>query len=264
MGAPRTSPSDAPNNMTRAIHTFRIRRLLSRIHTHLYSRPDPRCFGKHNQQIDVQNIRAEIEIWRAEIPPTPSHANEELVLFTTEDWYDLEYNYTILQLYRAQIIDHRAETTDGAFLDCVKAAESICQSYRRQFVGKRQSCTWTALHELFLAGLTYLHCLWTSSAAQEACGYGKANATCNDCIITLVVMAERWDAAAPYREIFIALANRTMSMMSERIVESASRNMISVGPENHDKEDVTEWMRIVADAGVLQGYNGLLTGLTRD
>lgn len=251
--------------MTRAIHTFRIRRLLSRIHTHLYSKPDPRCFGKHDQKIDVQNIRAEIEKWRSEIPSTPSHASEELVLFTTEDWYDLEYNYTILQLYRAQIIDHRAETTDDVFFDCVRAAEGICQSYRRQFLGKRTSCTWTALHELFLAGLTYLHCLWTSPAAREACGYGKANATCNDCIIALVVMAERWDAAAPYREIFIALANRTMSMMSDRIAESASRNMTSAESKDHDnKEDMTEWMRIVADAGVLQGYNGLLTGLARE
>lgn len=249
--------------MTRAIHTFRIRRILNRIHTFIYSKADPRCSGKHDQQFDVQNIRADIEQWRTEIPPTPTSntTGEELVLFTTADWYDLEYNYTILQLYRAQIVDHRTETSEDVFFECMRAAENICHSYRRQFLGKPTSCTWTALHELFLAGLTYLHCLWTSSAARDASGYGKASSTCNDCTIALVIMAERWDAASPYREIFMALVNRTMAMMNDKVEERASRNAVSDDAENWVGEAWTEWMGIVADAGLLEGFNGLLTGL---
>jgi len=250
--------------MTKAIHTFRIRRLLNRIHTRFYSKADPSCSGKHNRHIDIQSIRAEIEKWRSEIPPMPSQPNEELVLFTTADWYDLEYNYTILQLYRAQIVDHRVETTEDVFLDCLRAAESICQSYRRQFVGKLTSCTWSALHELFLAGLTYLHCLWTSPAARETSSHGRANNTCNDCTIALVIIAERWDVAAPYREIFMALASRTMSMMRETANENVSKNVASGDSENWAEEDLMEWMRIMADAGVLEGPNGLLTGLKRE
>jgi hypothetical protein len=261
---PRNSPSDAPNNMTKAIHTFRIRRILNRIHTCIYSKADPRCSGIHDQQMDVQNIRTDIEKWKSEIPPTPSHYGEELVLFTTADWYDLEYNYTILQLYRAQIVNHRTETTDDIFLDCMGAAENICHSYRRQFLGKPTSCTWTALHELFLAGLTYLHCLWTSPVAREAAGHGKASSTCNDCTIALVIMAERWDAASPYREIFIALVNRTMSMISNKTDGSVPKNVVSSDSENYVEEDWTEWMRIVADAGLLEGFNGLLTGVSSE
>lgn len=250
--------------MTRAIHTFRIRRLLNRIHTYIYSKADPRCSGQHDQQIDVQNIRADIEKWRSELPPTPPHhaANEELVLFTTADWYDLEYNYTILQLYRAQIVDHRTETADEVFLDCMSAAESICRCYRRQFLGKPTSCTWAALHELFLAGLTYLHCLWTSPAAREAAGHGKAHSTCNDCTIALVIMAERWDVVAPYREIFMALASRTMSMMGDKTDDNGSKTVDSADSQDWVEENWTEWMKIVAEAGMLRGFNGLLTGLT--
>ncbi|OKL63861.1 hypothetical protein UA08_00622 [Talaromyces atroroseus] len=263
VGMPRNSPGDAPTNITRAIHTFRIRRILNRIHTCIYSKADPRCSGKHDQRIDVQNIRADIEKWRSEIPPTPSYnrSGEELVLFTTEDWYGMEYNYTILQLYRAQIVDHRTETPDGVFLECMRAAENICHSYRRQFLGKPTSCTWAALHELFLAGLTYLHCLWTSPAAREASGHGKANNTCNDCTIALVIMAERWDAASPYREIFMALVSRTMAMMGDKSDESVSTNVVSADSESWVEEDWTEWMGIVADAGLLEGFNGLLTGV---
>ncbi|RAH87260.1 hypothetical protein BO86DRAFT_414439 [Aspergillus japonicus CBS 114.51] len=198
--------------------------------------------GNHDQQTDVANIRAEIEKWRSELPPTPpSHTNEDLALFTSADWYDLEYNYTVLQLCRAQILDHRSG----------KATE---ESYRGQFLGKPTSCTWAALHELFLAGLTYLHCLWTSPAAREISGHAQVNSTCNDCTIALVIMAERWDVAAPYRDIFLALASRTMSMIGDKAHDDGVSYV----------DECTEWMKIVADAGVLNGSNALLTGITRD
>ncbi|RAK78990.1 putative transcriptional activator protein acu-15 [Aspergillus fijiensis CBS 313.89] len=259
LGTPRSRPQEAPTTMTRAIYTFRMRRLLNLIHTRLYSKADPICSGNHDRQRDVANIRAKIEKWRTELPPSPpSHAENDLALFTSADWYDLEYNYTILQLCRAQILDLRAggKASEDVFLECLRAAESICQSYRRQFLGKPTSCTWAALHELFLAGLTYLHCLWTTSSAArgEVSGPAQANSTCNDCTIALVIMAERWDVAAPYRDIFAALASRTLSMLGDK----ACAERLS------DRDDCTEWMNMVAQAGVLNGSNGLLTGIERD
>ncbi|KAL4865039.1 fungal-specific transcription factor domain-containing protein [Aspergillus spectabilis] len=214
-GKPRTLPTDPPTVVTKSIHTFRIRRLLGRIHSSLYSNSTPCCSGKHDQEYQTQHLRSEIENWRSSMPTTPC-PREALSLFSTPDWFDLEYNYTILQLYRVQITDHQATAPDSVFFDCLQAAESICHSYRRQFLGKSMSYTWTALHELFLAGLTYLHCLWASPAARRAYRQGEVSSTCTDCTIVLVIMAERWDAAAAYRDIFRMLANRTMMMMDER------------------------------------------------
>ncbi|OJJ94768.1 hypothetical protein ASPACDRAFT_1892172 [Aspergillus aculeatus ATCC 16872] len=270
LGTPRSCPREPPTSMTRAIYTFRIRRLLNLIHTRLYSKADPICSGNHSHQTDVANIRAEIEKWRSELPPSPpSHAEDDLALFTSADWYDLEYNYTILQLCRAQILDPRAgKATEDVFLECLRAAESICQSYRRQFLGKPTSCTWAALHELFLAGLTYLHCLWTTSSAArgEVSGSADADSTCNDCTIALVIMAERWDVAAPYRDIFVALASRTMSMLSAKACEERLSDRVDSASAwgRAEQDDCTEWMNMVADAGVLNGSNGLLTGIARD
>ncbi|PYH86304.1 hypothetical protein BO82DRAFT_326493 [Aspergillus uvarum CBS 121591] len=268
IGTPRSCPQEPPTSMTRAICTFRMRRLLNLIHTRLYSKADPVYSGNHDQQTDVANILAEIEKWRSELPHSPlSRDNEDLALFTSADWYDLEYNYTILQLCRAQILDHRAgRVTEEIFLECHRAAENICQSYRRQFLGKPTSCTWAALHELFLAGLTYLHCLWTSPAAREVSGPAQANSTCNDCTIALVIMAERWDVAAPYRDIFVALASRTMSMVSEKAHNDGVSQFVGLGDSENRAEqgECTEWMKIVADAGVLKGSNALFTGIARD
>ncbi|KAL6399732.1 Zn(2)-C6 fungal-type DNA-binding domain [Ilyonectria robusta] len=263
-GTPRNSRTDPSTSMTRAIHTFRIRRLLSRIHSSLYSNNACCCSAKHANHNHVQQLRVEIESWRAGVPPSPPCTGKELSLFETSDWFDMEYNYTILQLYRAQIIDRQAGAADSVFLDCLKAAESICHSYRRQFLGKPTSYTWSALHELFLAGLTYLHCLWTSPAARAAHRQGQVSSTCTDCTIVLVLIAERWEAAAPYRNIFETLANRTITMMDDRSDGKQTLPNASTGTDNSSEGDLTEWMTSVVDVGMSNGLDELLAGLVSD
>lgn len=259
-GTPRCSATDPPTNMTGAIHTFRSRRILGRIHTALYSDVTP----KQVPRGQVEQLRSEIEDWRASIPPMAPPMGEALSLFSTSEWFELEYNYTILQLYRNQIIDRKEGTTDAVFLDCLRAAEGICHGYRRQFLGKPTSYTWAALHELFLAGLTYLHCLWTSPAAREANRPGQVSSTCTDCTIVLVMMAERWDAAAPYRDIFEALANRTITMMDDKAHEDWSLPTASTLPDDSDAGDLMQWMSSIADTGMYDGLDGLLTSFIGD
>lgn len=219
-GDPRCSPMDSPTNMTRAIHAFRFRRILSKIHSSLYSditRPSPELRLQH-----IEYLRSEIEQWRRATPPLKPTIGKELSLFVTADSFDMDYNYSILQLYRFQIIDSTDGATESVFIECMQAAESICHSYRRQFFRKPTAYTWTALHELFLAGLTYLHRLWTSNAACEITQQHLVSNTCTDSTIVLVIMAERWPAAAPYRDIFEALARQTTSMMAKRSNEQCT------------------------------------------
>jgi hypothetical protein len=258
-GTPRSSSDDPPTSMTGAIHTFRIRRILGRIHTSLYSDVTPT--PAKTDQTQIEQFRAEIEAWRASVTPTTSHTGEALSLFATSDWFDFEYNYTILQLYRSQIVESQDTATDKVFLDCLRAAEGICRGYRRQFLGKPTSYTWAALHELFLAGLTYLHCLWTSPSAREANRPGQVSSTCTDCTIVLVMMAERWDAAAPYRDIFEALANRTITMMDDKTHENWNLPHALTQPDDLDADDLMQWMTNIADTGMADGIDGLLTSL---
>ncbi|KAF7561495.1 hypothetical protein G7046_g2644 [Stylonectria norvegica] len=213
------------------------------------------------QEVDAEQLRVEIDTWRADIPPALPSAGEALSLFTTPDWYDMEYNYTILQLYRVQIIDGQEGTADAVFLDCLRAAEGICHGYRRQYLGKQTSYTWSALHELFLAGLTYLHCLWTSPAAREAHRQGQVSSTCTDCTIVLVLMAERWDTAAPYRDIFETLASRTMTMMDDRTEGKPTSTSALDDADAGGEGDLMQWMTEMADGGMSEGFNGLLSSL---
>ncbi|KIV87382.1 hypothetical protein PV11_02932 [Exophiala sideris] len=179
----------------------------------------------------------------------------------------MEYNYTLLQLYRVHIVSGQEGATDSIFLDCLRASERICHSYRRQFLGKPTSYTWSALHELFLAGLTYLHCLWTSPAARKASRQGQVSSTCTDCTIVLVIMAERWDTAAPYRDIFEALANRTITMMDENGHGEWTPPGAAAAQQSNDSSssgsgDLMQWMSSIADTGGMsEGLDELLTSL---
>ncbi|RFU28297.1 hypothetical protein B7463_g8032, partial [Scytalidium lignicola] len=261
-GTPRSSSSDPPTSMTRAIHAFRFRLILSNIHTSLYSdiiHPNPANHFHH-----IEHLRSKIEDWRASTPPLKPLMGEELSLFVTAESFDMDYNYSILQLYRLQIIDSTGGATDGIFLECMRAAESLCHSYRRQFFKKPTTYTWAALHELFLAGLTYLHCLWTSPAARGATQQHLVSNTCTDCTIVLVLMAERWVTAAPYRDIFEALSRHTMSMMANKSDEQSTLPSVLTQHDNPDAGHLAQWIACIADEGMSEGYNGLLTSWVDD
>lgn len=112
-----------------------------------------------------------------------------------------------------------------------------------------------------MAGLTYLHCLWTSPAVREAIRQDDVISTCTDCTIVLVVMSERWAGASPYRDIFEALAARTMTMMVDKNDQwwmLPTRSTLSNGL---DQKALNQWMADIVDVGMSDGMDRMLTGL---
>lgn len=90
------------------------------------------------------------------------------------------------------------------------------------------------------------------------------SSTCTNCTIVLVLIAERWKAAAPYRNIFETLANRTITMMDDRSDGKQTLPNASTEPENSSEVDLTEWMTRVVNVGMSEGLNELLAGLVSD
>lgn len=245
----------------------------------------------------VAEFRAELETWYRTRPPVPTDAaRDALVLFGCEDWFSTNYSFTILLLYRAQLADRSAaqrpdtvsadnhnhsddnDDDDSVFLDCFTAAGDVCRRYRRQFVGRAVGYTWQALHFLFLAGLTYLHCLWTSRAVRRHARHDRVSGTCTDCTLLLAVMAERWEGVAPYRDIFEALAARTLTMLVERGAEDqgalavpAAVGTAAAGAETSalldgagledDGLDWDQWIADITDTGMSGTVDKLLTDL---
>ena len=254
--------------MSGAIHTFRLRRIWSRIHTSLYTSVpgnDPQKFNMDT----IEQLQQELSDWANATPPQLASPSTALSVFDSRDWFKLAYNHSILLLYRGHLTaQHESSNPRSAhtFLECARAAQEICISYRRLYIGQPMSYTWGALHILFLAGLTYLHCLWSSSEVRDAIRQDDISRTCTACTMVLVVLAERWEQAASYRDIFEALASKTMSMI---VVKDRERWMVSNAPATHFEshslpDSMAQWVTDIADVGMSDGIEDLLSGLVSD
>lgn len=72
-----------------------------------------------------------------------------------------------------------------------------------------------SVHILFLAGLTYLFCLWRSPKIRKAAKQADVINTCMACASVLIVIAERWKVTTTYRDLFDALSERTIEMICQ-------------------------------------------------
>lgn len=228
---------------------FRLRCLWAKIHVALFS--DTRRIRATDESYGarIRQLREELEEWHSTMPPEPPRTGEALSLFGSKDWFDANYSHSILLLHRNHLIETRAAVPDHIVLECLEAAESISRGYHRQFVTGKVGYTWSALHFLFLAGLTYLHCLWTSSTARDSRLLDTVSNTCMDCSMVLAVMAERWAGAAPYRDIFESLSRKTISMMM-------ADNEPSGWPDSFEASTVAESGSLEDPWEVMQWING--------
>ncbi|BCS25405.1 uncharacterized protein APUU_50116S [Aspergillus puulaauensis] len=253
--SPPTSTVKQPTMMTYANHAFRIRSLQGCTQTQVYS--DTTLQDPKIRQSRINKLSTMLDDWKSSLPPPRSPPDTgALSFFTTPDWYQAAYNHAILHLHRVQLTNKKEPASDAVVMKCLHAAKEVCHSFRRQFVGGPTTYTWSALHELFIAGLTYLYCLWTSAVARTASRLDQVSNTCTDCTMVLVVFAERWRDAAPYRDIFQALASRTITMIADS-PNYSSDGIISVTED--DPGDVSQWMVDIADTGVSLGAGQLLS-----
>jgi len=192
--------------VSHALHQFRIRCIWARIYASLYTNAASETHSQETYQAQVQLLRRELDDWMAATPPEPRRSRVSLTVFASMEDYKVTYNETILLLYRGNLTNS-TNIQDNVFLECMQAASSICQSCKRLYIGKPINYTWSTLHVLFLAGMTYLHCLWTSTACRAAVRLDSVSNVFTSCTMLLAIMAERWEAAAPYRNLFEALSS---------------------------------------------------------
>ncbi|KAG7003745.1 Positive regulator of purine utilization [Fusarium oxysporum f. sp. conglutinans] len=249
LGSPRNHSSQPTTSISTAIHVFKLRYLWARIHTSLFSDTVRLSIDDHTYHARIEQLRVDLDTWLTNAPQARLHESDDLSIFAKKAW--------------GQLVEYK-ESLQKIFEDCIEASRNICQTYRRLYIGTAIRYTWGTLHCLFLAGLTYLHCLWTSPAAWESVRPEDVSKTCTDCTMVLVAIAEGWQAAAPYRDTFEALASRVIAMVfnKSRAVQ-ASLPPPSV-TETREPDTWGHWINDMANAGVLEGVDGLLAGFIGD
>jgi hypothetical protein len=231
---PRQNPSDPPTQMTGALHSIKLRQLWSRFNDNLYSTNSRHGSdsGRNLHGLSVEALHRELEEWRATSPDKLENLHSRpLSVFASNDWFQLAYNYSILLLYRPYIIDSsepsahvpsppvqegsESDVRDRAFEMCSVHARQMCLLYRRLYQSQRSQIqfTWGSLHILFLGGLTYLYCLWKSPYIRKRTRQSTVINTCMACTTVLIIIAERWNEASSYRDIFELLSESTITMI---------------------------------------------------
>lgn len=80
----------------------------------------------------------------------------------------------------------------------------------------------------------------------------------------LVVMAERWKSAAPYRDAFETLSNRTAKMMVDSEREQWMLPTPSSAADDRGPGGMTQWVADISEVGMSEGIDRLLNGLLDD
>lgn len=222
--------------MSPALHAVKLRQLWSKFSESIYPGLLHANNNASSQQIgaSIESLRRELEDWKATIPedaPGDSSNGQALSVFASKNWFRLAYDYSILLLYRHYITDSQGgggnqesrspahvgitDARDRAFEICANHARDICSIYRHlyQTQGAHVQFTWGSLHILFLAGLTYLYCLWRSPYVRLRTRPTTVMNTSMACTTVLIIIADRWPSAISYRDIFETLSERTISMM---------------------------------------------------
>lgn len=208
----------------------------------------------------IDELAKELEDWHANIPQPPDTSGlDPLSVFASREWFRLAYDHSVLLLYRHWITHTPPPGEEGyveeALQTCSQRAREICHLYRRLFQSQSLQFTWGSLHILFLGGLTYLFCIWKSVKLRQNCRKMDVINTCMACNTALVIIAERWNKATPYRDIFELLSEKTISLVCGDDAQAPTGNNIAVaGPSQVHKEQanpqppVEDWI-MGLDAG---------------
>ncbi|KAJ5512847.1 transcriptional regulator family: Fungal Specific TF [Penicillium fimorum] len=230
---PRATDDQVPTIMTGTLHVIKLRQLWAKFHANLYS-PQLQYGSTDSQFATVDTLRQELEEWHASAPTHLDYSSSHpLSVFASNDWFQIAYNHSILILYRSYITgimgkrrqgsgQNESNSTDfieeehnlqRAFENCSRCAREICVLYRRLYQKSTVQFTWGSLHILFLGGLTYLYCLWRSWRVRQQTKQTEVINTCMACTTVLVIIAERWNLATSYRDIFETLSEKTINMI---------------------------------------------------
>lgn len=240
----RILATDPPTLMTGVIHAIRLRRLWTEMNDQLYPpRRSVRCGDSCSHQGAIDSLRKKLEEWRSTTPDQLDYsASHPLSVFASRSWFQLAYNHSILLLYRHYMVaSHGNYDTEAAeygtladmahnmnevLEECFIRAREICLIYRRIYQSSSVQFTWGSVHILFLGGLTYLFCLWRSAALRMKAKRSDIISTCLACSTVLIIVAERWNLATSYRDMFEALSQRTISMICGDGDDSATATLL--------------------------------------
>lgn len=221
-------PLETPDTAV-ACHVVRLRRIQSSICSFVY-KPQHHLFRIDSKEADATRVEIVLELnnWVLTFPAK----SEPLLSFETPNWSLISYHNLMLLLLRPVVLEvliHKRELNDRLiewFKVFTQLASAICLNYKEIHAKGKMSYTWLALHCVFVAGLSFLYCLWVdlSLSVLEWRRRGVVYDTISACSSILYVLAERFSSAAVFRDTFESISNTVLQRIDESKVSSVLRD----------------------------------------
>ncbi|KAK9455825.1 fungal-specific transcription factor domain-containing protein [Dipodascopsis uninucleata] len=189
-------PEDTPPSYKQvAVHIFQIRRLQSEVQTILYERAElPRRFATLKEW--QTNMARRLEEWNNTAPKSIKDMNCNFNPY----FLDLNYHQTRLLLHGISPAIPRPSVE--AFFVIYDASEKVIRAYRQLHRERNINYTWMAVHNLFMAGTSYLYCLYHSKEVRQRTRMDVIDFNTMACIHVLTAMIDKCDAASGCRDTF--------------------------------------------------------------
>ncbi|CDO92647.1 unnamed protein product [Kluyveromyces dobzhanskii CBS 2104] len=216
-----------------AIEIFKLRRIQSSICMFVYG---PRKFLDNDDEINQsrQQIVLELEDWKQGF--TSQKLNKETNFVSTETWANINYHQSVVWFLRPlllQINEAHKNALEGGramvpptpemlewFQVLVYSASEIGSCYEDIFKESSSPLSHnidplTAIHSLFVAGVTYMYCIWLNVKLDLLSGKQYDN---NKSIPTiklyqrlLVAQAKKWPLGKLQYETFLHLSGKILT-----------------------------------------------------
>ncbi|ODV88475.1 hypothetical protein CANCADRAFT_14066, partial [Tortispora caseinolytica NRRL Y-17796] len=174
---------------------FVIRRLQSEIQFILYDKGElPRRFSTlEDWKVDMWD---RVQRWYASCPKSPSDMSCNFNL----SFIDINYHQTRLLMYGICPASPMIPQENNLVIN--DAGKSIIYIYYRLLHDKSINYTWVAVHNLFMAGTSFLYSIYHSPVVRSQVSVQEIEDASNACMTVLNSLVNKCDAASECRDTF--------------------------------------------------------------
>lgn len=168
---------------------FKIRQIQSQVQRILGERAElPRKYASLDSwRADMNN---QLQEWRTNLPKTQRRMNCD---FNT-NFFDLNYNHTLIRIHG--LSSKRFKLTSDDFRILLDASKELIHCYSQLYATRSINYTWAAVHNMFMAGTSYLYAVYNSNDTRSTNSVFEVKKITQECITILHSLIDRCVTAA--------------------------------------------------------------------
>ncbi|OWB61317.1 DNA binding protein [[Candida] boidinii] len=189
----RTSTMSSYKTVSLAI--FKIRQIQAEVQSILYERKElPRKYKDLKEW--RRNISNRLDQWKSNSPKTQRKMNCDFNM----EFFNLNYNHTRVMLNG--LSPGNLTLTTENYLNVWESSKNVILSYYELFQDKLVNYTWVAVHNLFMAGTSYLYSIYHCPEVRLRTSLQEIQQIALYCNLILSSLSDRCDAAIHSRAVF--------------------------------------------------------------